>query len=54
LHAVEYVRAGGSLYDLQDRLGHESITTAENYRKFFTPEEWRAAKYAPVTQKRTQ
>src|SRR6188472_4389539 len=25
LHAVEYVRAGGSLYDLQDRLGHESI-----------------------------
>ena len=47
LHAVEYVRAGGSLYDLQDRLGRESITTTESYRKFFTPEEWRAAKYAP-------
>ena len=54
LHAVDYVRAGGSLYDLQDRLGHECITTTESYRKFFTPEEWRAAKYAPGTQKRTQ
>ena len=54
LHAVDYVRAGGSLYDLQDRLGHESIITTESYRKFFTPEEWRAAKYATGTQKRTQ
>jgi integrase/recombinase XerD len=53
LHAVEWVRSGRSVYDLQDRLGHESITTTEGYKKYFTPEEWRRAKYQG-TQKRTQ
>lgn len=52
LHAVEYVRDGHSIYDLQQRLGHRSITTTEQYREFFTPEEWREAQYQR-TPKRT-
>lgn len=44
LHAVEYLRAGGTIYDLQQRLGHASIKTTEEYLRFLTPEEQRAAK----------
>ena len=44
-HAVEFLRAGGSIYDLQLRLGHTSVMTTEIYLKFLTPEEARAAKY---------
>ena len=54
LHAVEYVRAGGSLYDLQDRLGHESITTTEGYRKFFYPGGMTRGKVRDGDTKRTQ
>lgn len=43
LHAVEYVRHGNSIFDLQGRLGHASITMTERYREFFTPQEWRAS-----------
>lgn len=39
LFAVEYMRAGGSLYDLQRILGHRSIRTTEIYLDFLTPEE---------------
>ena len=44
LHAVEWLRSGRSLYDLQHRLGHAGITTTEGYLKYLTPEEARRAK----------
>jgi integrase/recombinase XerD len=44
LYAVEYLRAGGSIYDLQQILGHGSIKTTEIYVAFLTPEEQRIAK----------
>lgn len=44
LFAVEYLKAGkGSLYDLQQLLGHESVKTTEIYLAFLTPEEKKAA-----------
>jgi integrase len=44
LYAVEYLRAAGSIYDLQQVLGHSSIKTTEIYLAFLTPEEQRIAK----------
>lgn len=44
-HAVDFLKAGGSIYDLQLRLGHTSVMTTEIYLKFLTPEEARAVKY---------
>lgn len=44
-HAVDYLKAGGSIYDLQHRLGHASIKTTEIYLAYLTPEEARTAKY---------
>lgn len=44
LHAVEWLRSGRSLYDLQKRLGHASITMSEGYCKFLTPDQERASK----------
>lgn len=44
LYAVEYLKAGkGSLYDLQQLLGHESVKTTEIYLAFLTPEQKKAA-----------
>jgi integrase/recombinase XerD len=45
LHAVEWLRAGLGLYDLQQRLGHKSITTTEIYLKFLTAEEARQSQH---------
>lgn len=45
-HAVDWLKSGRSIYDLQQRLGHEHISTTEIYLKFLTPEEQRAAKFA--------
>lgn len=42
--AVDYPRAGGSIYDLQQILGHTSIKTTEVYLAYLTPEEAAAAK----------
>jgi integrase len=42
--AVDYLRAGGSIYDLQQILGHASIKTTEIYLAFLTPDEQRTAK----------
>lgn len=43
--AVDYLKAGkGSVYDLRDHLGHDSVKTTEAYLKFLTPEEARRAK----------
>lgn len=44
-HAVDWLKAGRSIYDLQQRLGHTSIGTTEMYLEFLTPEEKRAAMY---------
>ena len=41
--AVDYLRSGGSLYDLKDTLGHSSVKTTEGYLRFLTPEEARTA-----------
>jgi integrase/recombinase XerD len=42
--AVDYLRDGGSIYDLQQILGHASIKTTEIYLAFLTPGEQRVAK----------
>jgi integrase/recombinase XerD len=44
LHAVEWLKSGRSIYDLQRRLGHTSIATTEGYCVYLTAEEERAAK----------
>jgi hypothetical protein len=44
LHAVEWLKDGRSIYDLQNRLGHRSIKTTEMYCTYLTPEAQRAAK----------
>jgi integrase/recombinase XerD len=49
LHAVEWLRSGRSLNDLQKRLGHSSIKTTEVYLAFLTPEEERLAKHGAGT-----
>lgn len=50
-YAVDYLkRREGSIYDLQQQLGHTSVATTEIYLKFLTPEEARAAKFAAIAQ----
>jgi integrase/recombinase XerD len=54
LYAVEYLRARkGSLYDLQQLLGHDSVKTTEIYLKFLTPEQMKAAMHGGGTIKGT-
>lgn len=48
-YAVDYLRRGGAIYDLQHVLGHKSITTTERYLKFLTPEQQRNAKYGKTS-----
>jgi len=43
-YAVEYLRNGGSIYDLSKILGHTSVKTTEIYLEFLTPEEVERAK----------
>jgi integrase/recombinase XerD len=43
-HAVQWLKEGRSIYDLQHRLGHSSIKTTELYLEFLTPEEERIVK----------
>lgn len=38
-HAVEWLKAGRSIYDLQHRLGHTSVKTTEVYLKYLTSAE---------------
>lgn len=55
LFAVNYLRDGrGTIYALQQILGHKSIKTTEGYLKHLTPEEQLAAKYGAVTQNPAQ
>jgi integrase/recombinase XerD len=44
--AVDWLKSGRSLYDLQKHLGHTSITTTEGYLEFLTPEEQRRVQMA--------
>jgi integrase/recombinase XerD len=44
LHAVQWLKDGRSIYDLQKRLGHTSVKTTEIYCGYLTPEEERRAK----------
>jgi integrase/recombinase XerD len=43
-YAVDYLRRGGSIYDCQQILGHESIKTTEVYLRYLTPAEQQIAK----------
>lgn len=42
-HAVDWLKSGGSIYDLMHRLGHTSVKTTEIYLKYLTPDEARIA-----------
>jgi integrase/recombinase XerD len=44
-HAVDYLKAGGNIYDLQARLGHSTVKQTEEYLKHVSPEQARIAKY---------
>ena len=45
-YAVDYLKRGeGTIYDLQQQLGHSSVATTEIYLAYLTPEEVRAAKF---------
>ncbi len=46
LHAVDWLKSGRSIYDLQKRLGHTSIQTTEMYLEFLTPDEVRVVTQA--------
>jgi integrase/recombinase XerD len=52
-HAVDWLKSGRSIYDLQQRLGHTSVKTTEGYLAYLTPEEKRMAMYGQ-TQKQPQ
>jgi integrase/recombinase XerD len=43
-HAVEWLKSGRSIYDLQQRLGHSSLKVTEMYLEYLTPDEIRTAK----------
>lgn len=44
--AVDWLKSGRSIYDLQKHLGHTSITTTEMYLEFLTPQEQRRVQLA--------
>lgn len=52
-HAVQWLKDGRSLYDLQHRLGHASIKTTEIYLQYLTAEEERVAKQQAGTKSGT-
>jgi integrase/recombinase XerD len=45
-HAVQWLKEGRAIYDLQRRLGHTSINTTEAYCEYLTADEERVAKQA--------
>ena len=45
-HAVDWLQAGKSIYDLQLRLGHISVKTTEIYLQFLTADQARVNTHA--------
>jgi integrase/recombinase XerD len=52
-HAVQWLKEGRSIYDLQRRLGHTSINTTEAYCEYLTADEERVAKQQAGTKSGT-
>jgi integrase/recombinase XerD len=48
-HAVDWLKSGRSIYDLQKRLGHTLVKTTEIYRAYLTAEEERIVKFGSST-----
>lgn len=48
-YAVDYLRGGGNIYDLQKQLGHKSIKTTEMYLDYLDAGEQRQAKFGVGT-----
>jgi integrase/recombinase XerD len=46
-HAVDWLKSGRSIYDLQQHLGHSSVKTTEIYLTYLTGQEQRTVKYGP-------
>lgn len=44
-HGVDWLAAGGDIYDLQKRMGHATVTVTEGYLDCVTTEAERAARY---------
>jgi integrase/recombinase XerD len=38
-YAIEYMRRGGNIYNLQQSMGHSTVRQTEQYLKFLTPEQ---------------
>lgn len=49
LFAVDWLKAGRSIYDLQHRLNHRSIKTTEVYLEYLTEDEKRTVMFGPQT-----
>jgi integrase/recombinase XerD len=49
LHAVEFLKAGGDIYDLCKRMGHSSVKVTEGYLAYLTADEERAAKSQKIS-----
>jgi len=49
-HAVDWLKSGRSIYDLQKRLGHTSVKTTEIYCAYLTSEEERIVKFGPAAE----
>jgi integrase/recombinase XerD len=48
--AVDYLKRGGNIYDLQQHLGHSSVKVTERYLSYLTPDEARNAKHGTGTE----
>lgn len=51
--AVDYLKLGGNIYDLQKHLGHSSVKVTEMYLDYLTPEEAHIAKHGTGTENGT-
>lgn len=43
--AIDHLKRGGNIYNLQKILGHSSITTTEIYLNYLSPDQQRLAKF---------
>jgi integrase/recombinase XerD len=53
-HAVDWLKSGRSIYDLQQRLGHTSVKTTEIYLVYLTADEVRTAKFGRTQKAQNQ